>query len=109
ELEAADRAFAALEVGGAAADDGATVGRALSLRGMVAQQRGQLGLASDRYREAARRLGEAGELHTAATAELNLGTVLAERGRASDDLPRVVAAGRVFADLGVTNEWWAAE
>ena len=109
ELEAADAAFAALEVGAAATGDGASVGRASSLRGMVAQQRGQLGLASDRYREAARRLGEAGELHAAATAELNLGTVLAERGRASDALPRLAAAGRVFADLGATTEWCAAE
>jgi serine/threonine-protein kinase PknK len=109
ELEAADAAFAALEVGAAAAGDGATVGRASSLRGMVAQQRGQLGLASDRYREAARRLGEVGEAHAAATAELNLGTVLAERGRASEALPRLAAAGRVFAELGATTESCAAE
>src|SRR5262249_30365839 len=63
ELDAADAAFAALEVGAAASDDGAAAGRASWLRGMVARQRGQLGLASDRYREAARRLGEAGEVH----------------------------------------------
>jgi transcriptional regulator with GAF, ATPase, and Fis domain/tetratricopeptide (TPR) repeat protein len=109
ELDDADAAFAALEVGGAAVNDGATVGRALSLRGMVAQQRGQLGLASDRYREAARRLGEVGELHAAAVAELNLGTVLAERGRASDALPRLAAASRVFAELGATTELCAAD
>ncbi|HEX4804325.1 MAG TPA: hypothetical protein VFU94_00365, partial [Conexibacter sp.] len=76
---------------------------------MVAQQRGQLGLASDRYREAVRRLTEVGEVHAAATAELNLGTVLAERGRASDALPRLAAAGRVFAELGATTEGCAAE
>jgi len=109
ELDDADRAFAALEVGGAAAGDGASVGRALSLRGMVAQQRGQLGLASDRYREAARKLGEVGEIHAAAVAELNLGTVLAERGRASEALPRLAAASRVFADLGATTEQVAAD
>ncbi|HWO18665.1 MAG TPA: sigma 54-interacting transcriptional regulator [Kofleriaceae bacterium] len=109
ELPAADAAFAALEVSGAAADDGATVGRALSLRGMVAQQRGQLGLAGDRYREAARRLGEVGEVHAAAVAELNLGTVLAERGRASEALPRLAAAGRVLAALGATTELIAAD
>ena len=109
ELEAADAAFAALEVGAAASGDGATAGRASSLRGMVAQQRGQLGLASDRYREAWRRLGEVGELHAAATAELNLGTVLAERGRASEALPRLAAAGRVFAELGAATESCAAE
>jgi len=109
ELDEADRAFAALEVGGAAAGDGATVGRALSLRGMVAQQRGQLGLASDRYREAARKLDEAGEIHAAAVAELNLGTALAERGRASDALPRLAAASRVFAELGATTEQIAAD
>ena len=93
----------------AATGDGATVGRALSLRGMVAQQRGQLGLASDRYREAARRLDEVGELHAAAVAELNLGTVLTERGRASEALPRLAAAGRVFAELGATTEQVAAD
>jgi transcriptional regulator with GAF, ATPase, and Fis domain len=109
ELDEADRAFAALELGGAAAGDGAAVGRALSLRGMVAQQRGQLGLASDRYREAARKLDEVGEVHAAAVAELNLGTALAERGRASEALPRLAAASRVFAELGATTEQVAAD
>jgi transcriptional regulator with GAF, ATPase, and Fis domain len=105
DLDEADRAFAALE----GTDDGAAIGRALSLRGMVAQQRGQLGLASERYREAARRLDEIGEVHAAATAELNLGTVLAERGRASEALPRLAAASRVFAQLGATTERIAAD
>src|SRR6185436_15839923 len=109
ELDEADRAFAALELGGMAGGDGATVGRALSLRGMVAQQRGQLGLASDRYREAARKLDEVGEVHAAAVAELNLGTALSERGRASEALPRLAAASRVFADLGATTEQVAAD
>ncbi|HUJ58047.1 MAG TPA: sigma 54-interacting transcriptional regulator, partial [Kofleriaceae bacterium] len=109
ELDAADRAFAALELGAAAASDDAAIGRALSLRGMVAQQRGQLGLASDRYREAARRLGDIGEVHAAAVAELNLGTALVERGRASEALPRLAAARRVFAELGATTEQVAAD
>jgi transcriptional regulator with GAF, ATPase, and Fis domain/Tfp pilus assembly protein PilF len=109
DLDAADNAFAALELAAAALDDHANVGRALSLRGMVAQQRGQLGLASDRYRDAARRLSDVGELHAAATAELNLGTVLAERGRPSEALPRLAAAGRVFAELGATTELSAAD
>jgi transcriptional regulator with GAF, ATPase, and Fis domain len=122
ELDEADRAFAALEAGG---DDleppgsagargdperrGASIGRALSLRGMVAQQRGQLALASERYREAVRLLGEAGEVHAAAVAELNLGTALVERGRASEALPRLAAASRVFAELGATTERVAAD
>ncbi|MGE3763209.1 MAG: sigma 54-interacting transcriptional regulator [Kofleriaceae bacterium] len=109
DLDDADAAFAALEVGAVASGDAATVGRALSLRGMVAQQRGQLTLASERYREAAQRLDEVGELHAAAVAELNLGTVLSERGRASEALPRLAAAGRVFAELGATTELCAAE
>src|SRR4029079_14234310 len=92
ELADADSAFAALELSATASGDGATVGRALSLRGMVAQQRGQLGLASDRYREAERKLDEVGEIHAAAVAELNLGTTLTERGRASEALPRLAAA-----------------
>ncbi|MDX2093443.1 MAG: sigma 54-interacting transcriptional regulator [Kofleriaceae bacterium] len=108
-LDEADAAFAALELGAQASNDSSNVGRALSLRGMVAQQRGQLGLATDRYREAARRLADAGELHAAATAELNLGTVLAERGRSSEALPRLAAAGRVFAELGASTELCAAE
>ncbi|HEX4455117.1 MAG TPA: sigma 54-interacting transcriptional regulator, partial [Kofleriaceae bacterium] len=45
----------------------------------------------------------------AATAELNLGTVLAERGRASEALPRLAAASRVFAQLGATTEQIAAD
>jgi len=109
DLQGADAAFAALELGATAAEDDATVGRALSLRGMVAQQRGQLALASERYRDASRKLEDNGELHAAATAELNLGTVLAERGRASEALPRLAAASRVFAELGATTEWCAAD
>ncbi|MEO8554898.1 MAG: tetratricopeptide repeat protein, partial [Kofleriaceae bacterium] len=108
-LDDADRAFAALEVTATAAGEMSAIGRALSLRGMVAQQRGQLGLASDRYRDAARRLGEVGEIHAAATAELNLGTVLVERGRASEALPRLAAASRVFGDLDATTEQIAAD
>ncbi len=109
ELDDADRAFSALEATASAADDTAAIGRALSLRGMVSQQRGQLGMASERYREAARRLREVGEIHAAAVAELNLGTVLAERGRASEALPRLAAASRVFADLAATTEQIAAD
>ncbi len=108
-LDDADRAFAALELGALATGDSGLTGRALSLRGMVAQQRGQLGLAGDRYAEAARRLTEVGAHHAAASAELNLGTVLAERGRASEALPRLAAAERVFAELGATTELCAAE
>src|SRR5262249_2568564 len=38
-----------------------------------------------------------------------LGTVLAERGRASEALPRLAAAGRVLAALGATTELIAAD
>lgn len=109
ELDDADRAFSVLEATASIAHDTAAIGRALSLRGMVAQQRGQLGMASERYREAARRLSEVGEIHAAAVAELNLGTVLVERGRASEALPRLAAASRVFADLAATTEQIAAD
>lgn len=108
DVDDADRLFAALEMTATATGDDAAVGRALSLRGMVAQQRGQLGLASDRYREAARRLDAAGEVHAAAVAELNLGTALSERGRASEALPRLAAAGHAFAQCGATTEQAAA-
>jgi serine/threonine-protein kinase PknK len=109
DLDAADRAFAALELAATAGDDTATVGRALSLRGMVAQQRGQLGLAGDRYRDAVRRLADAGEVHAAAVAELNLGTTLSERGRASEALPFLAAAARGLAAVGATTERVAAD
>jgi serine/threonine-protein kinase PknK len=104
ELDAADLAFAALEVEAATAGHGAAGGHAARLRGMVAHRRGQLGLASDRYREAARRLGEAGERHAAAAAELDLGTVLVERGRASEALVVLASAGTVLGELGSAIE-----
>ncbi len=103
-LDDADRAFAALEAGA----DTAAIGRAQSLRGMVAQQRGQLAIAGERYREAVRLLSEVGERHAAATAELNLGTVLSERGRSSEALPWLAAAERTFEELGATTELVAA-
>lgn len=109
EVDEADRQFATLETEATATGDQGALGRALSLRGMVAQQRGQLALASDRYGEAIQRLRAVGEIHAAAVAELNLGTTLTERGRASDALPRLAAAGRVFADLGATTERIASE
>ena len=108
DLDEAERLFAALEVTATTAGEDAALGRALSLRGMVAQQRGQLAIASDRYRDAMRRLRDSGELHAAAVAELNLGTVLSERGRAGEALPRLVAAGQVFATLGAATEQVAA-
>jgi transcriptional regulator with GAF, ATPase, and Fis domain len=112
QLDAADAAFAALELEAStatSATSGAARGRARSLRGMVAQHRGQLALAGEHYREAARLLDEAGEVHAAATAELNLGTVLSERGRPGDALPRLAAAGRALAALGASTEQIAAE
>ena len=100
ELDAADLAFATLELEAATAGHGAAGGHAARLRGMVAHRRGQLGLASDRYRDAARRLGDAGERHAAAAAELDLGAVLVERGRASEALPVLASASRVLGALG---------
>ena len=109
ELDAADLAFAVLEVEAATAGHGAAGGHAARLRGMVAHRRGQLGLASDRHRDAARRLGEAGERHAAAAAELDLGTVLVERGRASEALPMLASASRVLGELGSALEAGLAE
>ena len=109
DLKSADVALAALEAGATADGDAATSGRALALRATLAEHRGQLGIASDRYREAARRLTEAGELHAAATATLRLGAVLVERGRASDALPRLAEAGRTFDSLGATADGCTAE
>ncbi len=108
-LDDADLAFISLELDARAAGTHAAVGRALSLRGMVAQQRGRLGAATELYREAVARLEDAGERHAAATAALNLGTVLSERGRASEALPRLAEAARVFGELGTTTEQCAAD
>jgi GAF domain-containing protein len=109
ELDAADAAFAAIEIEAATSADGTAAGRAALLRGMVAHRRGQLGLASERYREAARRFTEAGERHAAAAAELDLGAVLVERGRASDALPLLTGAGQVLADVGSATEACVAD
>ncbi len=109
ELEGADAAFAALEVEAATAGHGAQAGRATLLRGMVVHQRGQLGLASERYREAARRLTEVGERQAAAAALLDLGAVLVERGRAGEALAPLASASSVLAELGSATEACVAE
>jgi transcriptional regulator with GAF, ATPase, and Fis domain/Tfp pilus assembly protein PilF len=108
DLEQADQLFSSIESSAASTRDSAALGRALLLRGMVAQQRGQLALASDRYREAAKQLHAVGEIHAAAVADLNLGTVLSERGRPGEALPRLVEAWHVFGELGATTEQVAA-
>lgn len=89
--------------------EGKPSGRATWLRGRLAQQRGQLGAASERLREAARQLRHAGDLEAAATAELELGNVLIERGRVSEALTWLTAASRLFGELGATAGWCAAE
>ncbi|MBK7538575.1 MAG: sigma 54-interacting transcriptional regulator [Myxococcales bacterium] len=109
QLDEAERHFAAAERAAVADAQPVALGRALSLRGMVAQQRGQLALASDRYAHAAHLLSAAGEAHAAATADLNLGTALAERGRHGAALSHTMAAGRVFRSLGADADWVAAE
>jgi transcriptional regulator with GAF, ATPase, and Fis domain/tetratricopeptide (TPR) repeat protein len=109
QLDDADRWFAIVEHAATRAARPVALGRAWSMRGMVAQQRGQLALASERYDHAAEILGGAGEVHSAAVADLNLGTVLAERGRHGDALAHVVAAGRVFRALEADADWVAAE
>ena len=108
-LDDADRHFAIVESAALRAGRPVALGRALSMRGMVAQQRGRLALASERYEQAAQLLGAAGEAHAAATADLNLGTALAERGRHGDALAHTAAAGRVFRALAASADWVAAE
>ncbi len=102
-LDEADRALAAVEATATRDARPVALGRALSMRGMVAQQRGRLTLASERYAQAAQLLAGAGEAHAAATADLNLGTALAERGRHGDALAYTSAAGRVFSALGAAD------
>jgi transcriptional regulator with GAF, ATPase, and Fis domain len=109
DVDTADAIFARLEAGAVAAGDKLVVGRALSLRGMVAQRRGDLVAACDRYGRAATAMREVGDLHAAAVAELNLGTALAERGRFAEALPALTTAARRLTALGARAESAAAE
>ena len=105
---AAARIAIAEDIAGALGDD-ALRGRARSLSGMVAQQRCELAVASEHYREAAAAARLGGDVHSAAIAQLNHGACLAERGRHGEALPVLAAAIAELAALGRVAELAAAE
>ena len=109
DTEGALAQIAVAEAIARALDDDALSGRAASLRGMVAQQRGELAVASDHYRAAATAARLGGDVHSAAIAQLNHGTTLAERGQHGAALPVLAAAVAELATLGRVAELAVAE
>jgi serine/threonine-protein kinase PknK len=105
-VDDAERAFAGLET---SAGDAASLGRALALRGMVAQQRGDLVSASALFARSSAALRDGGDVHAAAVADLNAGTALSERGRFAEALPVLAAAAADLAEVGAVAERAAAE
>ncbi len=108
-LDAADRGFAGLETIAQADGDDAITARALALRGMVAQQRGELALAAELHGKAGDAARKAGEVHAAAVADVNRGTALAERGRFGEAAPVLAAAVAALTALGARAELVGAE
>jgi serine/threonine-protein kinase PknK len=106
DADGADRAFAGLE---AAAADAASLGRALALRGMVAQQRSDLVAASALFARSSAALRDGGDVHAAAVADLNAGTALSERGRFAEALPMLATAAADLGEVGAVAERAAAE
>jgi serine/threonine-protein kinase PknK len=106
DVDGAERAFAGLEAG---AGDPASLGRALALRGMAAQQRSDLVSASALFARSSAALRDGGDVHAAAVADLNAGTALSERGRFAEALPVLAAAAADLAEVGAVAERAAAE
>src|SRR5690606_25295831 len=71
----------ALEAGARAAGDRARLGRALGLRGMAAQVRGDVAAAARLYAQASGEARAAGDVHSAAVHDLNQANAHADRGR----------------------------
>jgi transcriptional regulator with GAF, ATPase, and Fis domain len=108
-LDDADRGFAGLETMARADGDDAITARALALRGMVAQQRGELALAAELHGKAGDAARRAGEVHAAAVADVNRGTALAERGQFGAAAPVLAAAVAALTELGAQAELVGAE
>jgi serine/threonine-protein kinase PknK len=106
DVDGAERAFAGLEAG---AGDPASLGRALALRGMAAQQRSDLVSASALFARSSAALRDGGDVHAAAVADLNAGTALSERGRFAEALPVLAAAAADLGEVGAVAERAAAE
>ncbi len=105
----AEARYAEAERIATAVGDRALIGRARALRGMAAQHRGELALASTWYRDAAVEARAGGDIHAAAIADLNHGTTLAERGRHGEALVVLATATAALAALGQVAELAAGE
>ena len=80
------------------------VARFAHLRGMVAFNSGQLLPAEEHYRQALELATSAGDAHGRVSLEVNLGSVLANRGRYGEALSRLSTAIRDLQRLGRTAE-----
>ncbi len=101
---AAESAFSHLEEAARARGDRGLVGRALALRGMVAQTRGEIAKAAMLYAEAGGEARAAGDVHAAAVYDLNQATAHTERGRHGAALEALGAALVALRRLGDVPE-----
>jgi len=108
EHPAAEAQLAALEAGARAAQDRARLGRALALRGMAAQMRGDVAAAALLHAQAATEARAAGDVHAAAVCDLNQATAHTERGRHGLALVALDRARRELRALGDVAELAAA-
>ena len=99
--DGAEAALSVLEAAARTAGDRARLGRALGLRGMTAQVRGDISAAATLYERASGEARSAGDVHAAAVYDLNQATAHAERGRHGQAL---IALDRALAALGALGD-----
>ena len=108
EHPAAETQLTALEAGARAAADRSRLGRALALRGMAAQMRGDVAAAALLHAQASSEARAAGDVHAAAVCDLNQATAHTERGRHGLALMALDRARRDLSALGDVAELAAA-
>ncbi len=108
EHAGAEAQLAALEAGARAAGDRSRLGRALALRGMAAQMRGDVAAAALLHAQAAGEARAAGDVHAAAVCDLNQATAHTERGRHGLAMVALDRARRDLSALGDVAELAAA-
>ena len=100
--------LAALEAGARAAADRSRIGRALAIRGMAAQMRGDVAAAALLHAQAGAEARAAGDVHAAAVCDLNQATAHTERGRHGLAMVALDRARRDLSALGDVAELSAA-